>query len=212
MSVKTPLADQSLGAYLDTLAAREPTPGGGAVAAVHLSQAAALVAMVARYTTRAKDAEHRPTIDRIIAAAEDARTAALTLAQADIAAFAGVGDAYRLPKNTQSETDARARAITTALQEAARVPAAVIAQADEVLALAAELLPIGNSNVITDIAAAADAARAAVSSSAVNVEINLVSLAPQDGSPFTPMLERVSELTSRADAISAEVLHIVRHA
>jgi formiminotetrahydrofolate cyclodeaminase len=39
--------------------------------------------------------------------------------------------------------------------------------------LAAELLPVGNPNVISDVAAASEAARAAATTARVNVEINL---------------------------------------
>ncbi|MDN2498938.1 cyclodeaminase/cyclohydrolase family protein, partial [Nocardia nova] len=60
----TTFGESTIGRYLDDLAAKIPAPGGGAVAALHAAQGAALVAMVARYTTRAKDADNRPAIDR----------------------------------------------------------------------------------------------------------------------------------------------------
>lgn len=200
----------TLAQYLSELAAKVPAPGGGAVAALHAAQGAALVAMVARYTTRAKDAENRPVVDRIIEAADAARERALALADADAAAFTAVGNAYKLPKTTPEETAARAAAITAALIEAARVPAAVVDQADEVLSLAADLLPIGNPNVVTDIGAAADACRAAVGSSQLNIEINVVSLDATEGDRFAPVLLRVEEIKARADALHADVLHAVR--
>lgn len=199
-----------LGDYLGELAAKVPAPGGGAVAALHAAQAAALVAMVARYTTRAKDAEHREVVDRIIDAADAARERALTLADADAAAFTAVGAAYRLPKDTETQTAQRSAAITAALLEAARVPAAVVDEADEVLTLATELLPIGNPNVVTDIGAAADAARAAATSSRLNIEINLVSLPKEHGSEFASTLNRIEQISARADALHADVLHAVR--
>jgi methenyltetrahydrofolate cyclohydrolase len=196
--------------YLSDLAGKVPAPGGGAVAALHAAQGAALVAMVARYTTRAKDAEHRPVIDRIIEAADAARGRALALVDADAAAFTAVGHAYKLPKTTDEETAARNAAITAALIEAARVPAAVVDEADEVLSLAAELLPIGNPNVVTDIGAAADAARAAASSSQLNIEINVASLPAEEGDRFATVLIRIEEISARASGIYADVLHAVR--
>ncbi|MEV5832963.1 cyclodeaminase/cyclohydrolase family protein [Nocardia sp. NPDC052112] len=203
-------AEATLAQYLTDLAAKVPAPGGGAVAALHAAQGAALVAMVARYTTRAKDAEHRPVIDRIIEAADAARDRALALADADAAAFTAVGSAYKLPKNSPEQAAARGDAITAALLEAARVPAAVVAEADEVLSLAAELLPIGNPNVVTDIGAAADAARAAATSSQLNIEINVGSLGAEYGAEFASVLIRIDEITARADALHADVLHAVR--
>ena len=56
----------------------------------------------------------------------------------------------------------------------------MIRVADEILALAEELEPIGNRNVISDVAAAADAARAAATTARVNVEINLGGITDRD--------------------------------
>ncbi|MBF6297219.1 cyclodeaminase/cyclohydrolase family protein [Nocardia amamiensis] len=202
--------EATLAQYLNDLAAKIPAPGGGAVAALHAAQAAALVAMVARYTTRAKDADNRPVVDRIIEAADAARERALALADADAAAFTAVGAAYKLPKDAPDERAARTAAINAALIEAARVPAAVVDEADEVLSLAAELFPIGNPNVVTDIGAAADACRAAAASSQLNIEINVSALPAADGDRFAPVLIRIEELTARADALHADVVHALR--
>jgi formiminotetrahydrofolate cyclodeaminase len=202
-------AASTIGRYLDDLAAKMPAPGGGAVAALHAAQGAALVAMVARYTTRAKDADNRPVIDRIIAAADAARARSLALADADAAAFTAVGAAYRLPKGTGAELAARTEAITAALLQAARVPAAVVAAADEVLSLATDLLPIGNPNVVTDIGAAADAARAAATSSRLNIAINVASLGDGHGDEFGPVLHTIEEIIARADALHDDVVAAV---
>ena len=58
-----------------------PAPGGGATAALHAAQGAALLGMVARYTTGQKYAEHQVTIARIIAEADDLRGIALLTGQ-----------------------------------------------------------------------------------------------------------------------------------
>jgi formiminotetrahydrofolate cyclodeaminase len=159
--------------FLEQLAARVPAPGGGAAAALSAAQGAALVGMVARYSTGEKYAEHRETVERIIAESDELRTAALRLAEDDAAAFTAVADAYKLPRATDEEKAARSAAIAVSLIGAGRPPAAVIALAERVVVLAAELLPIGNPNVISDVAAASEAARAAATTARVNVEINL---------------------------------------
>ena len=205
----TTFGESTIGRYLDDLAAKIPAPGGGAVAALHAAQGAALVAMVARYTTRAKDADNRPAIDRIIAAADAARERALALAAADATAFTAVGAAYKLPKDTDEQIAARKEAIASALLQAARVPAAVVAEAGEVLSLAADLLPIGNPNVVTDIGAAADAARAAAASSQLNIAINVGSLGDHEAEEFAPALQRIEEIFARADALHTDVLAAV---
>jgi formiminotetrahydrofolate cyclodeaminase len=52
------MREKTVETFLAELAARAPTPGGGATAAVHAAQAAALVAMVGRYSDTAKYAAH----------------------------------------------------------------------------------------------------------------------------------------------------------
>jgi hypothetical protein len=53
----------TIDAYLDELSARIPAPGGGACAALHAAQAAALTAMVSRYSSGEKFAPHKAAID-----------------------------------------------------------------------------------------------------------------------------------------------------
>src|SRR5271166_5139186 len=155
------MRDETITAFLDQLAARVPAPGGGATAALHAAQSAALLAMVARYSDGAK-------YD-----ADGIRNDALTLVERDAAAFGAVADAYALPKGTDEERQARSAAITEALAGAARPPADVIRLALLLVSLAEELRPAGNRNVITDVAAAAEAARAAAVTAQVNIEVNL---------------------------------------
>ncbi|MGB3485358.1 MAG: cyclodeaminase/cyclohydrolase family protein [Mycobacterium sp.] len=192
--------------YLDALADKVPAPGGGAVAAVHLAQAAALVAMVARYTTGPRFAEHQDLVTMICEHADATRATALQLMSADMAAFTGVIAAYKLPKTTKAEADLRTAAISAAATRAATVPADVAEAAGEVVTLAEQLLPVANSNVISDVAAAADAARAAATTARVNVEINLPSIT--DDGTRSALLSRIAgidQLMSRADGITEHV-------
>jgi formiminotetrahydrofolate cyclodeaminase len=165
------MRDESIAEFLGQLAARVPAPGGGATAALHAAQAAALLAMVARYSDGAKyDAS---LMSRVVTEADELRDQALALAEADAAAFGAVAQAYRLPKDTDQATAARSAAIAEAVAGAAQPPADVIRVSLLLISLAEELLPSGNRNVITDVAAAAEAARAAAVTARVNVEVNL---------------------------------------
>jgi methenyltetrahydrofolate cyclohydrolase len=104
------MRQNTITAFLDSLADRTPAPGGGATAALHRGQAAALVSMVARYSTGPRYAEHAEVIDRLCSSADEIREQALHFAEADMAAFSSVIDAYRLPKPRRS------RRIVTALE------------------------------------------------------------------------------------------------
>ena len=66
------MRDDTIAAFLDQLAARVPAPGGGATAALHAAQAAALLAMVARYSDGPKyDAG---LMNRIVSEADESLT------------------------------------------------------------------------------------------------------------------------------------------
>ncbi|MGY1624988.1 cyclodeaminase/cyclohydrolase family protein [Geodermatophilus sp. SYSU D00965] len=196
----------SIETFLAQLAARVPAPGGGATAALHAAQAAALVAMVARYSDSARYAEHAEEITTIMHTADRLRVNALGLAEEDAAAFTAVTEAYRLPKGTAEEAAARSDAIATALVAAAHVPAIVVAVAEQVLDLAERLLPIGNRSVVSDVAAAAEAARAAATTARVNVEVNLGGIKdPTAWGELAAVVDTVDDLVLRAEKVTAAV-------
>ncbi|AOT03694.1 cyclodeaminase/cyclohydrolase family protein [Arthrobacter sp. U41] len=170
------ISSETINGYLASLAAREPTPGGGAVAAIHAAQGAALVAMVGRYTTGPKYDQHAELVHRIISAADALVAEALRLADADQHAFQSVIDSYKLPAGTEDLKAARTESIQGALILAAQTPAQLIKLAAAVVDLATELFEVANANVISDIAAAADAARAAATTARVNIDINVVAI------------------------------------
>jgi formiminotetrahydrofolate cyclodeaminase len=202
------MQDQTIGAFLEQLAARVPAPGGGAVAALHAAQAAALLGMVARYTTGPKYAEHAETVEELVEATDRWREWALALAEADAAAFGAVGEAYKLPKDTDEAKAARSAAIAEATVAAAQPPAEVVTFClGSLLGGAQKLLTIGNRNVITDVAAAAEAIRAAAVTARVNIEVNL-------GAVTDPEARKQLEMTAGAmvdlliegtDAVTAAV-------
>ncbi|MCU4748485.1 MULTISPECIES: cyclodeaminase/cyclohydrolase family protein [unclassified Streptomyces] len=198
------MRDQTISEYLSQLADRVPAPGGGAAAALHAAQGAALLGMVARYTTGEKYAEHRDAVERIIARTDTVRSAALRVGEEDAAAFTAVIDAYRLHKGE------RAEAVAHALAGAARPPAEVVGLARAVVELATELLPIGNRNVVTDIAAATEAARAAATTARINVEINLGGIKDEAlRAELTAVVAAVDDIADRAarltDAVRLEI-------
>lgn len=168
-----PVNNQTVAEFLDALAARVPAPGGGATAALHVAQAAALVAMVGRYSDGPKYDAQRDVISSAVQAADSIREEALTLADDDEAAFSKVSAAYALPRGTDAEKERRRAAISAALAEAAEPPMGVVAAAMRVVDLAAVLVPIANRNLIADLAAAAEAARAGAATARVNIEVNM---------------------------------------
>lgn len=201
------IGSETLNDYLGRLASRNPTPGGGAAAALHAAQGAALVAMVARFSTGGKYEQHEQATSRIISAADHLIDEALRLADADEVAFADVIASYKLPAANDSERETRAGAIQAALVNAAQPPVQLIKLSGAVVDLAAELLNIANPNVISDIAAAADAARAAATTARVNIDINVVAI--KDTHARATLAEQTDGLEEKvvlaADSLSQHV-------
>jgi methenyltetrahydrofolate cyclohydrolase len=198
------MRDQTISAFLEQLASRVPAPGGGATAALHAAQSAALLAMVARYSDGAKyDAE---LMGHIIAEADGLRNDALTLAESDEEAFAAVAEAYRLPRETAEQKEARSAAVAEALAGAARPQADVIRLALLLVSFAEELLRAGNRNMITDVAAAAEAARAAAGTAQLFIEVNLRGVKdPAVQAEVAAMASVTDEVATRADRVVAAV-------
>jgi formiminotetrahydrofolate cyclodeaminase len=192
--------------FLQSLAAKVPAPGGGATAALHAAQAAALVAMVARYSEGPRFAEHAELVQEVRDTADRLRGEALTLAEDDVAAFTAVTEAYRLPKGDDGASAERSAAIEAATVGAARPPEALVRLVSRVLDLAEDLLPVANRNVISDVAAAAEAARAAATTSRVNIEINLGGISGTAArAELRAAVNSVDRLTERADKLTSTV-------
>jgi formiminotetrahydrofolate cyclodeaminase len=190
--------------FLQSLAAKVPAPGGGATAALHAAQAAALVAMVARYSEGPRFAEHAALVQEVRDTADRLRDEALTLAEDDVAAFTAVTEAYRMPKGDGGAE--RSAAIEAATLGAARPPEALVRLASRVLDLAEDLLPVANRNVVSDVAAAAEAARASATTSRVNIEINLGGISGTSArAELRAAANSVDRLAERADKLTSTV-------
>jgi formiminotetrahydrofolate cyclodeaminase len=204
--------DETIEAFLERLCARAPSPGGGASAALQAAQGAALLGMVARYSDGAGYERHAEVIASVIVDADELRGRALELAVADAAAAARVAGAYALPRDTAGHNAARSQAIADALAGAAEPAAGVVGTALRLVELAEEILPIGNPDVITDVAAAVEAARAAAATARVNIEVNLGGIEDADtAAGFARIALLVDGIAERAERITAAVrLEIAR--
>lgn len=168
------MLDQTVGSWLDEVASAAPAPGGGAVAALNAAVGAALVSMVCNLTIgKPRYAAYEPLMLQALSEATDLRNRAVELAAEDARAFGAVSEAYGLPRDTDAEKAARTDAIQEALVVAADVPLRTAGVAAAIIELADRIMPGANVNVLSDVAVAAASARAALSSAAINVEVNL---------------------------------------
>jgi formiminotetrahydrofolate cyclodeaminase len=186
--------------FLDNLAAGTPTPGGGSAAAYSGAMAAGLVAMVAQLSMGKKKYQDIETeMGDVLKKVEALRAQLTNAVQEDSAAYEGVMEAFRLPKKTEEEKDARSQAIQEATLNAAQVPLETARLAVEVLELAVVLAEKGNPNAITDAGTAAGLAQAAISGAGMNVRINLSSL--KDAKAINKVTDKLEKLESKTEAL-----------
>ncbi len=165
------LVRESLVGFLGKLGSAEPTPGGGAAAALVSALGGSRRMMVAKHTLgkpKFQDVE-KFNIDAR-AKAEELRAGLTAGVDADAEAFKLVSTAYALPK---TQTDIRDEAIGKASIEAAAAPLDVMKASLEGLKLAQEMIGRSNKNLESDIHVAIQCFRAGLVSASYNVKANL---------------------------------------
>ena len=155
--------------FMNALASKEPTPGGGGAAAVIGSVAAALGSMVANLTTGKKKYEqYQEDMDRILIFLEEAIWDINSYIEKDADAYKPVIEAYKVPK----EDPKRAEILEKALLAAAVVPMELAGKVNDLIPVLEELEEKGNKMALTDVAVAAVACKAAMEGAVMNVYAN----------------------------------------
>ena len=162
--------------FIEQLAAPTATPGGGSASAAAGAMAAGLAAMAASMS-RGKKAylQYEQPLSAAIASLTSLREELKAAIDADAASYNSVMKAYKEAKSGANETAAQA-AIEAALKQATSIPLGVAEKSQRVSHLVAELGPITNSNMKSDLTTASALARAALAGALANVEINLESI------------------------------------
>jgi glutamate formiminotransferase/formiminotetrahydrofolate cyclodeaminase len=193
MATPPRLASMTLRDFVDELSSESPAPGGGSVAALAASMAAALAGMVAVLSHTKKGFEAKqPDLARIAGRAQELKDAMLAAVDADTAAFDRFLDAMRLPKSSPDEQAARDAAMADATVGAAEVPLGVLETCPEIIDLCRDIARIGLQASLSDAGVGAQMGRAAAAGAYQNVCINLAGLGASD--------PRKAALIARADA------------
>ena len=165
---------EGIDAFLSTLAAAKPFPGGGSAAALAGALAAALGEMMAGVTEgREKFAAVERRALEIHAKMAGFRKVLQALVQEDVDAYRSFMDAMRLPGETEEQKLARAAAIEKSARSATETPLRTARAAFEVLEYMKILIEIGNPNARSDAAVGAQLAYASLKGGQYNVLNNI---------------------------------------
>ena len=197
-------ADQTCGAFLDALASKAPTPGGGGASALAGALGAALCTMVGNYTVgKKKYADVEEDVKALMAKAEDIRARLLAQVDADAAAFEPLSRAYAIPKDDPK----RGEVMERCLRDAAAAPMAILRLCCQAIDLHREMLDKGSVMMLSDVGTGVVLCRGALYGAALNVKVNTKSMA--DRAYAEAMNNQVDELVNRYWKVAEQVYEAV---
>ena len=203
------LVEQRVIDFVAATASKEPTPGGGAIAALTGATGAALAEMVANLTFGKKGYEEvQSEMEELQTKAEAIRNRMLELSQADADVFNIFMNALGLPKNTDEEKVTRTAAIQQAYKDAAMVPFEIGELAYQIFDLAELASRKGNQNLITDGIIASINARAAVKAAFLNVRINLSGI--KDEAFVANVTAKMNDIEQDLDTKEAAIISLYK--
>lgn len=170
------ISTQPVDAFLESLAAKLPTPGGGAAAAIVGATAAATAAMVVSYSLGKKSlAECEDRNQNAMARLKRTRQMFLQLGDEDAEGYGTLNALWGLEKDDPKRISGWDEAVRGAITP----PRAMLALSVELLRLCELLVNTTNKQLRSDLGVAAVLGQAAARSAAWNIRIN-IPLLPND--------------------------------
>ena len=164
------IGTQSINDFVASLASKQPTPGGGAVAGLLAALSTSLGQMVLAYTDgRGKYAEHEELHKEIVCILLKASTEALRLANADADAYGALNELWKLEKHDPK----RIEAWDDALENAIQVPFQIMELSERILVALQTIKGKTNAMLVSDLIIAGILAESSARSARLNVAINV---------------------------------------
>ncbi|MBZ5556100.1 MAG: cyclodeaminase/cyclohydrolase family protein [Acidobacteriia bacterium] len=196
------LVDRSVRDLIAAFASSDPTPGGGSASALASAVGASLLQMVASLpTTRSGSGDERAALTGAAAALGELRRQLMDAIDADTAAYDQVVAAYKLPKASPDEQQARKAAIQRALRAATDTPLGVMRLSARTLEHAETVAACGHGAAASDAGVAVALLRAGLYGAGLNVDINLGSVSD---APYAESARAERARLAAAAAVSAE--------
>jgi len=187
---------QTLNELLASLSAKQPTPGGGAVAGLLAALSTSLGQMVLAYTEgKKKYIEHETLHNDCLSFLQKASDEALLLGNADAEAYKTLNALWKLDRDDPT----RISLWDDALQQAIQVPLKTMELSERILITLQTLVGKTNAMLFSDLLIAAILAEAAARSARLNVEINVSQM--EEGDARNTLQEKTTQLLSSCRAI-----------
>jgi glutamate formiminotransferase / formiminotetrahydrofolate cyclodeaminase len=202
------LIDMTCSDFADITASESTAPGGGSIAAYTGALGAALATMVANVSANKKGWEDRwEYFSNIAEKGQTLKVELLRLVDEDTNAFAGIMEAFKLPKTNAEEITLRKAAIEAASLYATQIPLLTMKVAHKILEIAKEMIENGNQNTLSDGAAGILCNKTAVKAAYYNVMINAKGLT--DKAAAKQLADEAKALLEKNHTEADELLGIV---
>ena len=203
-----PLVHKNLIEFADETASDSPAPGGGSISAYVGALGISLSGMVANLSAGKRGWENQIAyFSNEAEKAHSFKNHLLRLVDEDTNAFNMIIDAIRMPKGSESEKQARSKAISDATKNAIEVPMIIMDVCMKSYALIKDMAKKGNPNSISDAGVAALCARAAVYGAYLNVKINCKDF--NDSAYVIKTVTKADKWLTKSDKLEKEILKIV---
>lgn len=191
------MIQQSFEQLVASLAAKTPTPGGGAAAALTGSMGTALFLMVVRFSRGKKaNAAREGDLAKVETLLEGHLQRMLPLAERDCRSFDLVSAAYGMAKDTEEQTKLREKAIQEAMFGATVVPEEALCMVRDVFVAMEGVVDCIGKAIVSDLASGAALLLAAAEGAFLNVRINAAYLTNR---------ELADKTVQRAEQVRGEI-------
>ena len=204
------LYEMPINEFVESLGAKEPTPGGGGAAALAGALGAALCSMVGNYTTGKKAyAAYEEDVIHMIDASEESAERLLELVQADADEFSKISAAFALPKDDPNRHEAIQEATLVALEP----PLEMMREIAKVIDLLEEMCDKGSRMLVSDVGCGASIAQGALVAASLNVFVNTKGLDDREKAAEieAEVASMIDSCVPRCDLLVREVLGRIRN-
>lgn len=202
------LTERPVRSFLDELASSAPAPGGGSVAALAGALGAALISMVNNLTIgKEKYASVQDDVSALLKKSESLRKKLADLLEEDVAVYTKLAQTMKMPRGTEEQKTARAKAMDRDLKAAADVPLRVAEACVSVMELCLPAAEKGNVNAVSDVGVGILMAEAGLRSAALNVLINLGWI--KDAQYVSETRKKLNTLLEGKPALRDEIYELV---
>ena len=204
-----PLASMSLRGFIEEIAARTSTPGGGSASAAIAAMGTGLGSMVAKLTQGVRKFEAVESyMQQSIPVLHELTQKLIPLIDADTSAFNEYMEGLRMPKGTETEKMARIAKMQAGLKTAIQIPLTTMRLSDKAWDSLCQVATYGNPASKSDVQVGAKALEIGIWGAFQNVLINMKDIRDESFRPETMAEAEAIEKRSRQKC--AKVLEILK--